>query len=81
MRGPSLFACLPGLTTNCLLQTLLKNSNALGIAAEQPLLPPPPPSEEVFPSEVNAIASHFVSCLCPQFMPLLFTQSLISVDL
>ena len=52
MRGPSLFACLPGLTTNCLLQTLLKNSNALGIAAEQQLLPPPPPSEEVFPSEV-----------------------------
>lgn len=52
MREFSLFACLPGLTTDCLLQTLLKKINAFGSATEQPLLPPPPPSEEVFPSEV-----------------------------
>ncbi|KAG0623057.1 hypothetical protein M758_3G145900 [Ceratodon purpureus] len=38
-------------------QSLLKNSNALGIAAEQPLLPPPPPSEEVFPSEAEESTS------------------------
>lgn len=52
MRGPSIFACLPGLTTHCLLQNFEKSQDALA-AAEQPLLPPPPPSEEILPSEVS----------------------------
>uniref|UniRef100_A0A7I4EGT9 protein-histidine N-methyltransferase n=1 Tax=Physcomitrium patens TaxID=3218 RepID=A0A7I4EGT9_PHYPA len=51
MRGPSLFGCLPVLTPHCLLQTFMKNSNAIGITSEPEVLPPPPPSEEVFPSE------------------------------
>lgn len=63
MRGPCICACLPGLTTYCLLQTLLKNINAgIGTVAEQPSLPSPIPPEEVFPSEV---------CNCMSQWPLL----------
>uniref|UniRef100_A0A7I4C2H8 protein-histidine N-methyltransferase n=1 Tax=Physcomitrium patens TaxID=3218 RepID=A0A7I4C2H8_PHYPA len=58
MRGPCICACLPGLTTYCLLQTLLKNINAgIGTVAEQPSLPSPTPPEEVFPSEDEESAS------------------------
>ena len=69
MRGPSIFACLPGLpglTTHCLLQTFEKSHKALGIAtAEQPLLPPPPPSEEVFPDEVCTFLANKTLCYRP----------------
>jgi hypothetical protein len=52
MRGPSIFACLPGLSTHFMLQNFEKSQSNFGVADEA-LLPPPPPSQEIVAAEVR----------------------------
>lgn len=54
MRAPSVFACLPGLTPQCLLQNFDKHNSLLGYD-DDAVLPPAPPPREVFPNEVRSL--------------------------